>query len=239
MRPNVPTCAGAALALVLVLSPGCATRTQYEKERNATRHWEEIARNMEANQHQLESENRALRSRISDLELASVGATGFREAAAIREEYEKRLKELEARLTGLPGVERGDIEYLTGPEGLVLRIKDSVLFDSGSEDVKASAAGILARIAEEIGTKSPKGIRVEGHTDNDPVVRTKAKYPLGNLQLSAARALRVADALTKGGAATADKVSVAGFGEWRPIAENGTPEGKRRNRRVEIVLVER
>ncbi|HET6202864.1 MAG TPA: OmpA family protein [Planctomycetota bacterium] len=239
MPVNVPTGAAAALSLVLLLAPGCITREQYDKQRNATKHWEEIARNMEANQHQIESENRSLKGRISELELAATGASGFREASALREEYEKRLKELEARLTGLPGVEKGDIEYLTGPEGPVLRIKDSVLFDSGSEEVKASAAAILKRIAEEIGSKSPKGIRVEGHTDNDPVKRTIARYPLGNLQLSVQRALRVADALIKGGAVAAEKVSVAGFGEHRPIADNASADGKRSNRRVELVLVER
>ena len=239
MRGNVSTGGRVALALALVLAPGCVTRAQYETQRNATKHWEEIARNMEANQHQLESENRALQTRNGELELAATGASGFKEAAAIREEYEKRLKELEARLAGLPGVEQGDIEYLTGPEGPVLRIKDSVLFDSGSEEVKAGAGEILKRIAQEIGTKTPKAIRVEGHTDNDPVVRTRAKYPYGNLQLSIQRALRVGDAIVKGGAIAAEKVSVAGFGEWRPIAENATAEGKRRNRRVEIVLVER
>lgn len=234
--------ASRGVAAVLALGfagASCVTRAKFDKQRNVAKHWEEIAHGMEANQAQLESENRGLRGRFAELEVTAAkhGAV-VEEAKALREEYEKRLREMEARLGGIEGIGSGDVEVVRGPEGPVVRIKDSVLFDSGSEEVKAGAVAILGRIAEEIAAKAVRGIRVEGHTDNDPVQKTKDRYPLGNLQLSTARAVRVASVLIREGKIPPDRVSVAGFGEWRPIAENTTAEGKRRNRRVEIALLE-
>ena len=81
-------------------------------------------------------------------------------------------------------------------------------------------------------------MRVEGHTDNVPIVKaeTKAKYPAGNLDLSLQRALHVADWLVKEGGLEGKRVSCAGYGEHRPRTDNGTAEGRKKNRRVEILI---
>ncbi len=80
-------------------------------------------------------------------------------------------------------------------------------------------------------------MRVEGHTDNVPIVReeTKARYPFGNLDLSLDRAVHVAAYLIKEGV-DAKRVSCGGYGEHQPRTDNGTPEGRKKNRRVEILV---
>jgi chemotaxis protein MotB len=79
---------------------------------------------------------------------------------------------------------------------------------------------------------------VRGHTDSDPVVRpaTLQKFPHGNLQLSAARAVEVASVLTASGGVPKDMVAVAGFGPYEPLVTNDSADNKRLNRRVEIFV---
>jgi len=83
---------------------------------------------------------------------------------------------------------------------------------------------------------SDKNIRIEGHTDNVPITGSLAqRYPT-NWELSAARAINVARYLQKQ-AVDPGGLSAIAFGEFRPVADNGTPEGREKNRRIEIVLV--
>jgi chemotaxis protein MotB len=90
---------------------------------------------------------------------------------------------------------------------------------------------ILAGIVKDI----PNDIVIEGHTDNVPI-HTR-DYP-NNFFLSSARAYSVMESLTREGVPQ-DRISGQGYGEVRPVATNDTPEGRAKNRRVEIVLVRR
>lgn len=115
---------------------------------------------------------------------------------------------------------------------LVLRLPDGILFESGSADVKPEAIGILNLVAMEIRARA-LDVRVEGHTDDRPV-RTGSRYG-SNWELSTSRAVAVLQVLAAGGL-DATRLAVAGYGEFRPIAENGSDEGRRQNRRVDLVL---
>lgn len=118
-------------------------------------------------------------------------------------------------------------------EGIILTIKDIVLFDSGSADIKAHAEDLLSKLAPLI-EKKGSDIRVEGHTDNVQLA-SGSKYR-DNWELSTARASQVVSFILEQKIVTADKVSVAGYAEHKPVAENDTPENKAKNRRVDIVL---
>lgn len=116
--------------------------------------------------------------------------------------------------------------------GIVVRFSDQVLFDLGEAELKPEFRATLARFAEALAVWEGE-IRVEGHSDSLPIHRPK--FP-SNWELSAARASTVVRFLIDRGL-NPEQLSVAGYGEYRPIADNSTPEGRARNRRVDVVLL--
>jgi len=111
-----------------------------------------------------------------------------------------------------------------------------VLFSSGRATLTAAGKTALAATAAKIKSDFPTNtVRVYGHTDNDPIKKTKNLWA-DNLDLSANRAMAVARYLVFKGL-TASKVETVAMGQTRPIADNKTTAGKAKNRRVEIVVV--
>jgi type VI secretion system protein ImpK len=114
---------------------------------------------------------------------------------------------------------------------IIIRVCDLVLFDPGQATVLDAFRPVAARVAATL-DKEPKHIRIVGHTDNTPI-RT-ARFP-SNFELSVERAKAVA-AVLKPGLADPNRMDVEGKGPDSPIASNATPEGRARNRRVEIFI---
>lgn len=121
---------------------------------------------------------------------------------------------------------------------LTVNMVDAILFDSGKADIKPQGRQVLQKVAEVIGQVEDKAIRVEGHTDNVKISAALARAFPSNWELSAARAINVARYLQRLGVDPA-LLSAAAYGEHRPVSENETPEGRAKNRRIEIVLVPR
>jgi len=121
---------------------------------------------------------------------------------------------------------------------LTVNMVDAILFDSGKADIKPQGRQVLQKVAEVIGQVEDKAIRVEGHTDNVKISAALARAFPSNWELSAARAINVARYLQRLGV-DPSLLSAAAYGEHRPVSENETPEGRARNRRIEIVLVPR
>jgi chemotaxis protein MotB len=120
----------------------------------------------------------------------------------------------------------------------VIRFKSDVTFDSGSAKLSSKATGVLEKFAEILNTDEAQDleIRVVGHTDNVRISKpaTLKEHPT-NIHLSAHRAISVRQALVKDGVGS-NRFMVAGYGEYRPIAENAK-NGNQQNRRVEVYLV--
>ncbi|NLY86717.1 MAG: flagellar motor protein MotB [Tissierellia bacterium] len=121
--------------------------------------------------------------------------------------------------------------------GLVIRFMDNVFFDSGSAEIKEEAFEILDSVAEILNREEFKNrhIKVEGHTDTDPIVRA-SRYET-NWELSAARATNVLRYLVEVGSIDGNRISSSGYAYYRNIAPNDTPENKAKNRRVDIVIL--
>lgn len=126
-----------------------------------------------------------------------------------------------------------DINIKTDIRGVVITLPDKLLFDSGSAQLKPQAKELLLQIAERL-KEIPGKISIEGHTDNMPLVSTSIYK--SNWELSAARASSVLHFLISQGLSP-DRFLIAGYGEYRPIADNETGEGRAKNRRVEIVIL--
>ena len=120
-------------------------------------------------------------------------------------------------------------------QGVVITIADSLMFESGRAEIRAEALPILENLAEIMAANaSVKEVRVQGHTDNVPI--NSALFP-SNWELSAVRAAMVTRAMTELYGMQPEKISAVGFGEFRPVADNLTPENREKNRRVELLIL--
>ena len=117
--------------------------------------------------------------------------------------------------------------------GLVTRMLDQVLFDSGKAKLRRGATPVLNRVAQVLQDVADQPVLVEGHTDNQPI---KHSGWASNEALSLARAQAVIDYLVKQGV-DATRFTALGSGETKPIASNDTAEGRQQNRRVELVIM--
>lgn len=121
--------------------------------------------------------------------------------------------------------------------GLVIRFMDNVLFDSGRADLKPESVEILKAVAEILNREEFKErlIKVEGHTDTDPILYSR-QFP-SNWELSSIRATNVLRYLVEEEEVGGSRVSSSGYSYYRPIAPNDTRENKQKNRRVDIVIL--
>jgi chemotaxis protein MotB len=117
--------------------------------------------------------------------------------------------------------------------GLVISLKEAGLFDSGSAYIKVSSYPMLAKVAESISMYN-NNIRVEGYTDNVPMSSREFK---SNWELSTARATNLLHHLITFYRIDPERISATGYGQYHPVADNGTEEGRAQNRRVNIVML--
>jgi chemotaxis protein MotB len=125
------------------------------------------------------------------------------------------------------------IAVMRDQRGVVISIGDTLLFESGSSELRREARPLLSAVAAFI-KKYQRAIVIEGHTDNIPL---RGSRYASNMELSTARASRTYVFLLEEEAVRPEGMSAAGYGEYRPIASNATVEGRARNRRVDIIFV--
>jgi chemotaxis protein MotB len=119
---------------------------------------------------------------------------------------------------------------------LTITMVDAILFDSGKADVNKKGLETLVKVANVLKDVKDQDIIVAGYTDNVPISAALAKKFPTNWELSAARAIAVVKKLQTEGVNPA-LLCASGFSEYRPVAENDTPEGRKNNRRMEIILM--
>ncbi len=132
-------------------------------------------------------------------------------------------------------IKRHEIEMRVTPEGLVVSLREIGFFQSGRAELLQDGRNTLARIAKILGDKGFQ-IRIEGHTDNVPIHTGQFK---SNWELSTARATSVVALLVERYRFEPTQISAAGYSQYHPAASNGTEEGRKVNRRVDLVVVSR
>lgn len=129
-------------------------------------------------------------------------------------------------------IDAGKLQVRVVDGRMVLALPTDVLFDSGSAELSDVGKAAIQELATRLVGMRGKRFQVEGHTDNVPI--KTARYP-SNWELSSARALGVVKAMCAAGLDSAH-VSAAAFGEHHPVASNDAEEGRRQNRRIEVVF---
>jgi chemotaxis protein MotB len=218
-----------ALVMFVLAMTGCGKK--YQKENVVLK--SQIDSLNTANQ-KLSQDNQScqttLKSKEDELQkkLAEVQAQSQQENAAFQEMQAAMKAELDAKQV--------TIQELEGK--MTLSMVEAILFDSGKAVVKKQGQEALKKVADVLKGVKDQEIIVAGHTDNVPITsKLAATYPT-NWELSAARAIAVVKLLQKDGVDPMMLVAT-GFGEYRPVADNSTPEGRAQNRRMEIVLMPR
>ena len=161
------------------------------------------------------------------------------------DEKDRALKELEQLKGDLTSnleaeVKSGDIGITRRGRELVVDVADKVLFDVGKTEINERGKTVLDQVAKALAKFDKHVIQIGGHTDNQPVTSkdVQEKYPT-NWELSATRATNVVRFLQESGKIPGDRLVASGFAEYRPVASNANEAGRRKNRRIEIVLLPR
>jgi len=130
-------------------------------------------------------------------------------------------------------ISKHQVEMRSVPDGLVVSLREVGFFNTGEAKLLHGAEPVLAHVAQVLATGGFQ-IRVEGHTDDVPIHNS---HYHSNWELSTARATEVVLMMVQKSGFRPDRVSVAGYAQYRPVASNDTEEGRRRNRRIDLVVI--
>jgi chemotaxis protein MotB len=172
----------------------------------------------------LEMENASLKESIANLK-----KTKEEEVKSVSKTYENLMQEMKGEIA------QGQVAITELKGKLTVDVLDKILFASGEAEVKPEGLAVLQRVIDILKNVKDKAIRIEGHTDNVKIGGALARKYATNWELSAARAINVTRYLQKQGIDPALLASVA-YGEYKPVADNSTSEGRAKNRRIAIIL---
>ena len=176
------------------------------------------------------------------ISVGCAGTSGLREENRLLsqrlQELEWQQNELERTKLSLDGSLQGTGATASIKDGkIAVMLPSSIFFNSGQASLKKKAKSSLSKVCDAVKNNFPnETIRIEGHTDNDPIRKTKNLYA-SNWELSAMRAASVLHFLVGQCSLDPERLYIAGFGEYQPITSNKTKKGKKQNRRVEIIIL--
>jgi chemotaxis protein MotB len=207
------------------------------------------AESLQAALTRVESLAESLQDRLATLEaeIASLAKDRTRLSASIEdmqsalEELRKRKAEADARVAEYRDllsrfralIDSGKLRIKIVDGRMIVELATDVLFESGKADLSDPGRQAILEVSAVLTQLPKRGFQVEGHTDNVPI--SNARFP-SNWELASARALTVLREMVSAGMPP-DRVSAASFGDTKPVQPNTSPEGRARNRRIEIVLV--
>ena len=210
------------------LMSSCVSRDSYLRTYNALRNTEKALAESKRYIQQVEKERDQLKGKLAQAQALLGDAQALK---ARKAELDALVARLKKSLIGV-GELGPNVEVVRGKEGVSLSIQGEVLFASGKADLSREGKETLRRVAQVLKREGFR-VRIAGHTDSDPIRKSHWR---SNLDLSANRAVSVAEFLAQCGVPRS-RMEVAGYGEFRPRVPGNTPEAKRRNRRVEILIL--
>jgi chemotaxis protein MotB len=209
----------------------CAKRyEQLQTEiESAARTGETLAREKSTLSHQKSFlEAKVVSLQAQEAELGSMLREREQEAIKLQDTYDGLVANLKKEL------QAGQIEVKQLRDGLRVNVAQDILFDSGSAALDSNGTAVLSKVATQL-RKTPHQIMVIGHTDDKPIGPALLKQYPTNWELAGARASSVVR-LFNGTGLPAKRLLAVSMADVRPVASNASPEGRARNRRIEIRL---
>jgi chemotaxis protein MotB len=229
-------------AVALLLSTGCVSAAKYDlvqkdldertKERDSlTEKSDMLSKQMMAQAVEIDNlkkENQDLQNKVNELSPKAERAEQLEKATQTYQDLAKKLEK---------EIQEGQIEITEMKNRLTVTMVDKIIFPSGSANISKEGKKVLDKVIDILKDVKDKRIQVEGHTDNVPIVSSlKKRFPT-NWELSTGRATEVVRYLQEAGGLDAKLLSATGYSEYQPVASNESETGKRKNRRIEIVLL--
>jgi len=208
-----------AVVATVVTMGGCVSTGKYEK--------------LEADKNQ---EIAKLQDQVAALEQQKTGlekqTTELQTASQQRQtQYDALVQKLSAE------VKEGQLQVRQYQNMLSVDVAEQIFFDSGRATLKESGKVVLKKVGEALKSYENKVIRVVGYTDNVPIAKSIQHIYPTNWELSVARATNVVRYLQEVGVAP-ERMVASGRGEFAPIASNDSAEGRQKNRRIAIMLID-
>ncbi|MGB5396372.1 MAG: OmpA family protein [Gammaproteobacteria bacterium] len=223
------------IALSLTLLSACVSSGKYDEaiaERdNVRKSLGSTQEELSASQAEIDRMRKSLGNTQQELSASQAEIATLRKIEAETKRRNEIYAQFVNRLQSM--IDGGQLTVSIDAGRIVINLPDNVLFNSGSADLNTAGQQALTQIGDALKQFSDRRFQIEGHSDNVPI--KSARFP-SNWELSTARALAVVHLLTEMGV-TPENVSAAGFAEFRPRANNETEEGKKLNRRIEIVML--
>lgn len=209
-----------------VVMSGCVSKSKFEK--------------LEANKNQevanLQQEKTSLQQQIAALEEQKT--TLEEQKTTLQTSSEQRQAQYNALVQKLSTeVQQGQLEVRQYQNMLSVDVAEQIFFDSGRAALKGSGKAVLKKVGEALKSYEDKIIRVAGYTDNVPIAKSMQNVYPTNWELSVARATNVVRYLQDVGVSP-ERMVASGRGEYAPVASNDTAEGRQKNRRIAIMLID-
>jgi chemotaxis protein MotB len=224
-----------------VLVNGCVSTGKYDKM-VAQKNGEISALQQEKSS--LEKEKGTLKEQIAGFEknrttMQQQVSSLEQQKASLLASSQQTQKQYQELVQGLSKeVEKGQLQVRQYKDMLSVDLAEQIFFDSGRATLKKEGKEVLKKVGDALKSYENKIIRVVGHTDNVPVAKSlQATFP-SNWELSVARATNVVRFLQDVGIPP-ERMVPAGRAEYDPVASNDTPEGRQKNRRIEIMLLDK
>ncbi|HTN93716.1 MAG TPA: OmpA family protein [Gallionella sp.] len=228
---------GLAVLATAFFTSGCVSTGTFEKMQADK---DQQIKTLQQQKTSLEQDNAALKQQNAAQAQQSAQQVGSleQEKAALLAASQQRQQQYDALVKDLSKeVEKGQLQVKQYQNMLTVDLAEQIFFDSGRASLKAGGKDVLKKVADALKGYENKIIRVVGYTDNVPVAKSlQATYPT-NWELSVARATNVVRFLQDSGVPP-ERMVAAGRGEYDPVASNDTPEGRQKNRRIEIMLID-
>jgi len=225
MERQLPWIAAVVTAVFLVAVLGLVSYAKHQevvRTRLALAEAQASADQLEQELARLREQNTGLEARLRDLEAER--ETEVRQRDTLLAEMQAALESRDVTISELQG-------------RLTVDILDRVLFDSGEADLKPEGQAVLRKVAAVLSAHPDRQVLVAGHTHTVPTRRAaRPRFP-SSWELSTARATAAVRFLSEQCGRDPRRLGAVGYGEYRPIADNRTAEGRARNRRIEIVVL--
>jgi chemotaxis protein MotB len=202
-------------------------RAALESERNAL---EQQKNSLAQDKDAIERRQAELQRQVEELE---------RQKSQLLNQGRQSQKQYDALVANLSEqVQKGQLQVRRYKDMLTVDVAEQLFFDSGKATLKDSGKAVLKEVAAAMKGYEDKAIRVVGHTDNVPIAKAWREVFPSNWELSAARATTVVRFLQEAGIEP-ERLIATGRAEYAPVAPNDSEDGRQKNRRIEITLIDR